>query len=141
MWMEKIRRGMLEVQTDSGLVYLRPSLGERVRLLWTFRNFQLLPQKVLNQRELTLVAALLQRGKFQPNGECRIGTVEWPLTSSEQSVAASVEQSSRAAANASAACSANQGNNIQSRSKRHRGKNRSQRAATSQPGATAALSS
>jgi len=77
MWMEKIRHGVLEVQTDKGLCYLRPSLGERIRLLWTFRNFQLLPQQVLKQREQTLVATLLERGKVQRDGDCRIGIIEW----------------------------------------------------------------
>jgi hypothetical protein len=78
MWMEKIRHGVLEVQSENGLRYVRPSLGERIRLLWTFRNFQLLPQQVLNQRELALVAGLLESGKFQHNGDCRIGIIEWP---------------------------------------------------------------
>ena len=77
MWMEKVRYGVLEVQTDKGLCYLRPRLGERIRLLWTFRNFRLLPRQVLNRRELTLVAALLERGNCQPNGDCRIGIVDW----------------------------------------------------------------
>ena len=78
MWMEKIRHGVLEVQSENGLRYVRPSLGERIRLLWTFRNFQLLPHGVLNQRELALVAGLLESGKFQHNGDCRIGIIEWP---------------------------------------------------------------
>jgi len=78
MWMEKIRHGVLEVQSENGLRYVRPSLGERIRLLWTFRNFQLLPHQVLNQQELALVAGLLESGKFQHNGDCRIGIIEWP---------------------------------------------------------------
>lgn len=78
MWIEKIRHGVLEVQSENGLRYVRPSLGERIRLLWTFRNFQLLPHQVLNQRELALVAGLLESGKFQHNGDCRIGIIEWP---------------------------------------------------------------
>ena len=78
MWMEKIRHGVLEVQSENGLRYVRPSLGERIRLLWTFRNFQLLPQQVLNRRELALVAGLLESGRFQHNGDCRIGIIEWP---------------------------------------------------------------
>jgi hypothetical protein len=82
MWMEKIRHGVLEVQSENGLRYVRPSLGERIRLLWMFRNFQLLPQQVLNQRELALVAGLLENGKFQHNGDCRIGIIEWPASPS-----------------------------------------------------------
>ena len=77
MWMERICSGVLEVHTESGPDYVRPSWGERIRLLWTFRNFRLLPRQVLSQRELTLVSALLQRGSCQPHDECCIGTVEW----------------------------------------------------------------
>lgn len=125
MWMEKIRHGVLEVQTDNGLMYLRPSLGERVRLLWTFRNFQLLPQQVLKQRELSLVSTLLQRGEIQQNGECRIGTVEWPVALLEQSAPAAIQKSSPTGITTSC-CPANQGNSVNSRSKRRRRKKRSQ---------------
>ena len=82
MWMEKIRHGVLEIQNENGLRYVRPSLGARIRLLWMFRNFQLLPKQVLNQRELALVAELLESGKFQLTGDCRIGIIEWPASPS-----------------------------------------------------------
>jgi len=98
MWMEKIRHGVLEVQSENGLRYVRPSLGERIRLLWTFRNFQLLPQQVLNQRELALVAGLLESGKVQPNGDCRIGIIEWPAPPSpSQPAQSSPKQAVRSA--------------------------------------------
>jgi hypothetical protein len=78
MWIEKIRSGVLAVQTDEDtLRYLRPSLAARIELLWMFRNFRLLPHKVLRPRQLTLVSRLLESGNFQKNGDCRIGTVEW----------------------------------------------------------------
>jgi hypothetical protein len=78
MWIEKMRNGVLAVQVgEDTLHYLRPSLGDRIKLLWMFRNFRLLPQQVLRPRELTLVAGLLETGNFQQNGDCRIGTVEW----------------------------------------------------------------
>lgn len=98
MWMEKIRHGVLEVQSENGLSFVRPSLGERIRLLWTFRNFQLLPHQVLNQRELALVAGLLESGKFQPNGDCRIGIIEWPAPpSSSRPAQSSLKQAVRSA--------------------------------------------
>lgn len=135
MWMEKIRYGVLEVQTDKGLCYLRPSLGERIRLLWTFRNFCLLPREVLNRRELTLVASLLERGKFQPNGDCRIGIIEW--ASPLQPVQSPSEQSCPAAPNAKPCLPATSpAGNARRRSRRRRGKKRSQGAPTSQVGIT-----
>lgn len=98
MWMEKIRHGVLEVQSENGLRYVRPSLGQRIRLLWTFRNFQLLPHQVLNQRELALVAGLLESDKFQHNGDCRIGIIEWPAPpSSAQPAQSSPRQAVRSA--------------------------------------------
>jgi hypothetical protein len=77
MWMERIRSGVLEVHTETGPCYVRPSLRERMRLLWTFRNFRWLPRQVLSARELTLVSALLKRGNCQPNDEYCIGVIEW----------------------------------------------------------------
>ena len=117
MWIEKIRHGVLEVQTDKGLVYLRPSLAERVQLLWTFRNFQLLPQQVLKPRELTLVASLLKRRTISCLGECRIGTIEWPLPSAVHA-AGTLQESGPAAANTSSPCPTKQTNNRRYRRKR-----------------------
>jgi Gram-negative bacterial TonB protein C-terminal len=67
---EKIRTGLVELRAKSGSVYISPSLWERVRLLWTFRNFHSLPRQVLNHREQHLIDKL-----------CRTGTVRRaPLT-------------------------------------------------------------
>jgi len=68
MWMEKIRRGVLAVHTGTGVRYVRPSLTQRLQLLWTFRNFSVLPEEVLNRHERTLVAALCSNGHFLANG-------------------------------------------------------------------------
>jgi len=51
MWFEKLSRGVLRVLTPTGPRYVRPSLAERVYLLWIFRNFSTLPVKVLSQRQ------------------------------------------------------------------------------------------
>ncbi len=51
MWMQKIRRGVLQVETDGGLRFVEPSFGQRLQLLWTFRNFSVLSEHVLNQHE------------------------------------------------------------------------------------------
>ena len=92
MWMEKIRHGVLEVSTDQGVRYVHPGFLERVRLVWMFRNFHVLPQEVLTPHERQLVDALCserrlvrypngangngaRNGKSQP-ADCLIGTLE-----------------------------------------------------------------
>ena len=83
MLIDKICRGVLAVETSSGLRYVQPSLVERVWLLWTFRNFRLLPEEVLNRHERALIDSLCRKGRFLVNGNGRgdlslhsIGTVE-----------------------------------------------------------------
>jgi len=82
MWMEKIRHGILEVNTNSGVRYVEPSFGERLQLLWTFRNFHVLSEEVLNQHERQLMGQLCAGARlkrpaqaFHPS-PCIIGTVE-----------------------------------------------------------------
>lgn len=92
MWMEKIRHGVLEVSTDQGVRYVHPGFLERVRLVWMFRNFHVLPQEVLTAHQRLLVDALcserrLMRCSSGANGhgagngnsqlaDCIIGTLE-----------------------------------------------------------------
>ena len=92
MWMEKIRHGVLEVSTDQGVRYVHPGFLERVRLVWMFRNFHVLPQEVLTPHQRSLVDALCneerlkrcrnggngnssRNGQSAPN-DCIIGTLE-----------------------------------------------------------------
>ncbi len=58
MWLDKVTRGALEVITESGARYVRPSFGERLRLIWMFRNFSSLPQQVLSTRQQQLLLQL-----------------------------------------------------------------------------------
>jgi len=51
MWLEKLSYGFLRVLTPLGPRYLKPSLMQRVYLLWLFRNFATLPIKVLSARQ------------------------------------------------------------------------------------------
>jgi hypothetical protein len=94
MWMEKICHGVLEVSTDQGVRYLHPGFFERVRLVWMFRNFHVLPQEVLTAHQRRLVDRMcteqrLARHRHVPNGkgngngngkshntDCIIGTLE-----------------------------------------------------------------
>ena len=89
MWMEKMRRGVLQVATDSGLRYVEPSFGERLRLLWTFRNFTVLSEEVLSAHERHLMSQLCaERRMRRINGAaipgCIIGTVERPCPAAQK---------------------------------------------------------
>jgi TonB family protein len=55
---QKIRTGLIELRTDIGPVYVRPSFWERIYLLWTFRHFRSLPQLVLNHHQRQLIDRL-----------------------------------------------------------------------------------
>jgi len=83
MWIEKIRRGVLQVSTDQGLRYVNPSLLERVQLLWMFRNFNILNPEVLTQHERGLIKMLCAEQRLLsarkvggPERLCIIGMVE-----------------------------------------------------------------
>jgi hypothetical protein len=82
MLMEKMRRGVLQVSTDSGVRYVQPSFSERIQLLWTFRNFNVLSEEVLNEHEKHVLDCLCSDGRlFRPHIAdampiCVIGTVE-----------------------------------------------------------------
>ncbi len=81
MWIEKIRRGVLQVSTNHGPRYVNPSLLERVQLLWMFRNFNILNPEVLNPHQRSLVDALCDQRRNgvkakDPQQLGIIGTVE-----------------------------------------------------------------
>ncbi|MBV9086040.1 MAG: hypothetical protein JOY79_01025, partial [Acidobacteriaceae bacterium] len=78
MWLEKIRHGVLGVRTELGVRYLRPRWYERILLIWTFRNFQVLPEQVLRPREREMISNLILRNGYvwSGNTDCCIGTVE-----------------------------------------------------------------
>jgi hypothetical protein len=64
MWIEKLARGILEVDTPIGPRYLQPSFFQRAILMWTFRNFFSLPQQVLRASELRLVDRMWSENRF-----------------------------------------------------------------------------
>ncbi len=80
MWLARLRHGVLQVATNSGRRYVEPSGWERLSLLWTFRNFKILPPQVLTQRQQKLIQALCARGAFSSpehiDDDVVIGTVE-----------------------------------------------------------------
>jgi hypothetical protein len=78
MWMDKIRCAVLAVQTDIGIRYVALSLPARVRLAWTFRHFDVLPEQVLSDGERAFIAALLAGNNFvpRPAASSCIGIIE-----------------------------------------------------------------
>ena len=66
MWIDKLADGVLQVETPIGSRYLQPSFLQRASLLWTFRNFDSLPQQVLSAREQRLIDELWRERRFVP---------------------------------------------------------------------------
>jgi hypothetical protein len=64
MWIDKLFGGVLELETAIGPRFLDLNFLERVRLLWTFRNFLSLPQQVLRPNELRLIDRLTNENRF-----------------------------------------------------------------------------
>jgi hypothetical protein len=76
MWFEKLLSGVLRVVTPVGPRYLRPSLLQRLYLLWIFRNFQTLPVKVLSSYQQRMLESMWAENKFVAFG---IGVEDAPL--------------------------------------------------------------
>ncbi len=81
MWMEKLADGVLCVQTPIGLRYIRPSLWQRIYLVWIFRHFHTLPQQVLSAGQQRLIDTLCVEHRFvslpgEMEGVPIIGTLE-----------------------------------------------------------------
>ena len=64
MWIEKLFAGVLRVLTPLGSRYIRPSLAQRIYLLWVFRHFHVLPLQVLTPRQRRLIDALCVEPHF-----------------------------------------------------------------------------
>lgn len=83
MLLEKLNWGVLRVLTPLGPRYVNPSFAQRLYLLWLFRNFDVLPVKVLSRRQqkrIDHICAMhgfvspIQRGDFSETPV--IGTLE-----------------------------------------------------------------
>jgi hypothetical protein len=64
MWMEKLTSGVLRVLTPLGPRYIAPTFWQRVRLLWIFRNFEVLPLQVLKPWQQQLIDDLCAERRF-----------------------------------------------------------------------------
>jgi hypothetical protein len=60
------RPQLLELRTESGTVYICPSKWQRLRLLWTFRHFHVLPREVLSRRDQHLIEKLSRSAVITP---------------------------------------------------------------------------
>lgn len=69
MFIHKLRAGVLHILTPSGLRCIRlTTTSERILLLWVFRHFKVLPEKVLGKRSRMLIGELLNGN--QPIERC-----------------------------------------------------------------------
>jgi Gram-negative bacterial TonB protein C-terminal len=57
---------LLELRTESGVLYVCPSRWERIRLRWAFRHFYVLPPQVLSRRNQLLIEKLSQSALVTP---------------------------------------------------------------------------
>src|SRR5277367_3990983 len=60
------RPRLLELRTESGTIYVCPSKWQRLRLLWTFRHFHVLPQQILSRRDQHLIEKLSRSAVITP---------------------------------------------------------------------------
>jgi hypothetical protein len=66
MWIEKLFAGVLRVLTPLGARYIKPSLAQRIYLLWVFRHFKVLPLQVLTSRQRRVIDAMCVEPHFVP---------------------------------------------------------------------------
>jgi hypothetical protein len=82
------RAHLLELRTESGVLYVCPSRWERIRLRWAFRHFYVLPPQVLSRRNQLLIEKLAQSALVTPpfpvERETVFGVVEKARTKSTE---------------------------------------------------------
>ena len=83
MLMGKLFGGVLRVLTPLGPRYVKPTLSQRLYLIWIFRHFDILPLQVLNARQRRLIDTLCVQRRFvsldhvsEMEGAPLLGTVE-----------------------------------------------------------------
>jgi TonB family protein len=57
---------LLELRTEAGTVYVRPSRWQRIRLQWAFRHFRVLPPQVLSSGNRRLIEKLSRSAVVKP---------------------------------------------------------------------------
>ena len=69
MLFEKLFSGVLRVLTPLGPRYIKPSLTQRIYLLWVFRHFKILPLQVLTGGQRQVIDAMC----VEPSGRTMAG--------------------------------------------------------------------
>jgi hypothetical protein len=64
MWIEKLSLGVLRITTPMGSRFIKPSIFQRLYLLWIFRHFPMLPVQVLNARQQKFINAICSQRHF-----------------------------------------------------------------------------
>jgi len=84
IWLEKLSFGVLRVITPVGPRYIRPTLLQRIYLLWIFRHFEMLPMQVLSVRQQKWIDRLCSQHRFVALPRSTgmedapiLGTMEW----------------------------------------------------------------
>ena len=62
----KSEQGVVELRTDVGRLYVRPTGWQRLYLRWTFRNFHSLSLQILNRRQRQLIENLSRNAILTP---------------------------------------------------------------------------
>ncbi|SRR5690242_21155469 len=76
----KLRRGVLRVLEGERVLWVRPSVWQRIHLLWLFRNFTILSAAVLSARQQELIARMRRRERVErAEPEQIIGTIEYAI--------------------------------------------------------------
>ncbi len=57
---------LLELRTEAGPVYVRPSRWQSIRLQWAFRNFRVLPPELLSRHDRRLIEKLSRTSVVTP---------------------------------------------------------------------------
>jgi outer membrane biosynthesis protein TonB len=58
---------LLELRTEAGIVYVRPSRWQRIRLQWAFRHFRVLPPQLLSSGDRRLIEKLSRSAVVKPS--------------------------------------------------------------------------
>ncbi len=58
---------LLELHTDAGLLYVRPTGWQRIRLRWIFRHFHVLPPQLLSRGDQRLIEKLSHSARVSPS--------------------------------------------------------------------------
>lgn len=85
MALEKLRYGFVQVHTLAGLRYVKPNFWERLHLLWIFRNFSDLSERVLSASQRRFITSLCAPERmfqhWEPDEQERAESIGTLLTS------------------------------------------------------------